>query len=639
VPDSSHGVKQICAFAVPKIFMAVKDHSMNGSSRSSSSVSGGSDTCGPDTCGPDTCGPEKDVEKNEMPTEEQPLCNGNALATNKSKNLRVLSNCQRLSYGVGHVLNDLTASMWFSYMLVFLHQVNKFNNSLSGILILIGQISDAVFTPFIGFESDRTSGIKKIGKRKTWHLLGTLCVMISFPFLFTNCITCSHAPDIAQFVYFAPFIVIFQFGWASTQISHLSFSSDYTPHRHERVTLQSIRNMFAVIANLSVFGIFLILFYIQGSLTTLDSGELGAGDAPKFQTLALLCIGIGTVTNFIFHFGTKEKSDSNDDQNSNRDVAVENSIEQSTVLHSKMSWIDWLKEHQFYQVAVLYMATRLYINVSQVFFPMYLLETIFLDKKSIALLPLVTYCSSFLVSLSASHINKFLGRKMAYVVAVAVGLSSCAWMYFIPGKSDQVYGAAVLLGAAGSLLLITSLSMTSDLISANTESGAFVFGAMSFTDKLSNGLAVFLIQTFHPCSGCCPACEYYYRYVQVLVPGGALVIGFIALLTLIPQDIGARVKAEAVLKVMENHASGINYSSTNSIECTCGSFTIPSGTCSSCGKINPNNLTHNVQVHRHFDTDEISDDSTDERPLLGSSVASINNDLRCVTDYGSVRDC
>lgn len=44
-------------------------------------------------------------------------------------------------------------------------------------------------------------------------------------------------------------------------------------------------------------------------------------------------------------------------------------------------------------------------------------------------------------------------------------------------------------------------------------------------------------------SGCCPACVPYYRNVQVFVPGAALVIGFIALLTLIPQNIGARSRA------------------------------------------------------------------------------------------------
>ena len=79
---------------------------------------------------------------------------------------------QKLSYSVGHVLNDLTASMWFTYMIIYFHQVKDFNNGLAGDLVLIGQISDAIFTPFIGYESDRTSGFWNMGKRKTWHFVG-----------------------------------------------------------------------------------------------------------------------------------------------------------------------------------------------------------------------------------------------------------------------------------------------------------------------------------------------------------------------------------------------------------------------------------------------------------------------------------
>lgn len=30
-------------------------------------------------------------------------------------------------------------------------------------------------------------------------------------------------------------------------------------------------------------------------------------------------------------------------------------------------------------------------------------------------------------------------------------------------------------------------------------SGAFVYGAMSFSDKVANGLAVMVVQSLHPC--------------------------------------------------------------------------------------------------------------------------------------------
>ena len=37
-------------------------------------------------------------------------------------------------------------------------------------------------------------------------------------------------------------------------------------------------------------------------------------------------------------------------------------------------------------------------------------------------------------------------------------------------------------------MLIISLSLTADLIGKDKESGAFIYGAMSLLDKLSNGL-------------------------------------------------------------------------------------------------------------------------------------------------------
>lgn len=58
----------------------------------------------------------------------------------------------------------------------------------------------------------------------------------------------------------------------------------------------------------------------------------------------------------------------------------------------------------------------------------------------------------------------------------------------------QIFNICQLLGSSGSILLVTSLGISADFIGQNTESGAFVYGFMSFTDKLGNGLAVMIIQ-------------------------------------------------------------------------------------------------------------------------------------------------
>lgn len=82
----------------------------------------------------------------------------------------------KLAYGVGHVLNDVCASMWFTYLLVYFHLILGFTPTYAGLVLLIGQIADALATPFVGLHSDKEDNfwLCTYGKRKTWHLLGKL---------------------------------------------------------------------------------------------------------------------------------------------------------------------------------------------------------------------------------------------------------------------------------------------------------------------------------------------------------------------------------------------------------------------------------------------------------------------------------
>ena len=45
----------------------------------------------------------------------------------------------KVAYGVGHLQNDLTAAMWFSFMLVFFIDVVGLSTQESGFLLLLGQ--------------------------------------------------------------------------------------------------------------------------------------------------------------------------------------------------------------------------------------------------------------------------------------------------------------------------------------------------------------------------------------------------------------------------------------------------------------------------------------------------------------------
>ena len=150
-----------------------------------------------------------------------------------------LSVFRKLSYGVGHIFNDLCASMWFTYLVLFFHKVVELGNTYAGLLILIGQVADAAATPIIGFLCDKTH--VRYGRRKLWHLIGTVMVAVSLFFIWHTCLGCQSSHLGIKIVYFSVPIIIFQFGWASVQISHLSLIPELTSDKNQRVGLNAIR--------------------------------------------------------------------------------------------------------------------------------------------------------------------------------------------------------------------------------------------------------------------------------------------------------------------------------------------------------------------------------------------------------------
>lgn len=174
----------------------------------------------------------------------------------------------------------------------------------------------------------------------TFLLQGVICVVFSFGFMFNLCPTCQNSVEWARFIYYAPFVVIFQFGWASTQISHLSLIPQLSPCENERVALNAIRYAFTVISNLFVYGMAYIFFKFN------DENEcdtcISRDDAPKFQYLSIIMISTGIIFQIIFHVGTNEK-------NLIREEDVDETNE-SNINYDKLDWIGYLKCYRFYAV-------------------------------------------------------------------------------------------------------------------------------------------------------------------------------------------------------------------------------------------------------------------------------------------------
>lgn len=467
---------------------------------------------------------------------------------------------QRLSYGVGHSLNDFTASMWFSYLIVYLQLVLGFSSNYAGFVLLVGQVADAIATPLLGYEISNVQGSKvcrKYGKRKFLHLIGTVCVIVSFPFIFSVCPGCEESSEFAFTVMLVPLVVIFQIGWAATQVSHLSLIPAITPHETERDFLNVLRYAVDIMSDVSTY----IVVWCVFDLTRKPVGDhqtITSEYANKFMLIVIIIVGIGSFFSVIFHIGVKEnQEDGPDSDEHSADGLKPNQPEKDPQVPKNVSWKGWMREVHFYQVGFLYTFVRLFQNMSSVFMPLYLQESLRANDDFIAKIPLIMNISGFVISCALPKFFKVFSKKVTFLSGAAMGVGSCIWVGIGHGPgfcSSGIYGVGILMGAGASVLVICALSFTHDLIGTSVESGAFVYGCMSFCDKLANGIGGMLVQHLH--SVRCDKCDWFYKDVMSYGVGGTAVFASLILLTLIPANLGQRKSTYngAVLPTKEDNS-------------------------------------------------------------------------------------
>ena len=194
--------------------------------------------------------------------------------------------------------NDLVASCWFSYLLVFLRTVLLFPSVHAGLLLLIGQLSDGAATPVVGFLSDRT--LSAFGKRRLWIVVGSVVVLLSFPPHLPRAAAAAAVADVAGAVLRRLHRPCSSSPGHPCRCRISRSCRELTRDNDERVLLNSLRSICTILANLTVF---LLAFAI---LHAKDTGALGPADLPAFFSLALMVVAIGALFSVVFVLGVPE---------------------------------------------------------------------------------------------------------------------------------------------------------------------------------------------------------------------------------------------------------------------------------------------------------------------------------------------
>ena len=145
----------------------------------------------------------------------------------KGKASTTLKQLEMVAYGFGNIQNDICGAMVLGYLLVFHTMVLKLSNESATIIVMVSLLVDGLSTILVGYLMTQTKKCwfsKKHGNLKSWLLLGTVLEIITFPLMFRKSVLLDHtnASETELIIYYGIVNTVFAFGWAVSQISHLS---------------------------------------------------------------------------------------------------------------------------------------------------------------------------------------------------------------------------------------------------------------------------------------------------------------------------------------------------------------------------------------------------------------------------------
>ncbi|GJP43464.1 hypothetical protein CLOM_g2923 [Closterium sp. NIES-68] len=448
---------------------------------------------------------------------------------------RALPRWQVLAYGTGHMLNDITAACWFTYLLIYLSDIGL-SPQQAGVVMLSGQFADAAATLVAGELIDR------FGHYKLWHFGGSVCTVVSFSSVFGGCLVCyllgsdSTAIETASYSVFA---AVFNCGWAATQVSHMAMVNCMTANPSSRVALNSCRNAFTMVANLSLFAIALAAFSL---FPAHSPSEVQA----QYRWISLVALSSGAVFLLIFYAGVKEPTLAHapvrlpSSRLLSPQPAADGSIDQSQQWGPKNgqseaaeeeqavpAWLFWFRQLAYFQVAAVYMLVRLITNVSQAMLPFFLIFDLGLHPSAKATIPALIFVCSFITSVVLQELHWDMGRmKMAFSIGALLWTGASAaflWVDAGPSMDLVVYALALVVGVSNALMLVTATSLEGVLVGQHVSVCAFVYGSLSFLDKFTCGIALVAIQAYNTkeefCGHASPTCpRSIVRWVLFLLP-------------------------------------------------------------------------------------------------------------------------
>ena len=155
------------------------------------------------------------------------------------------------------MMNDIGNQLLYSFRLVFFMKILGLSAANAGWLMLLGLIATASSSALAALLIDKINIpllSRKLGKRKSWHLIGTVIEVIVIPLYFSPCFLCPRdSGEWQKMIYVAMLGIIWSFSFSLIEIGHLSIIAVIAKDQGEAVELNAWR--FVTVVNISLMSV------------------------------------------------------------------------------------------------------------------------------------------------------------------------------------------------------------------------------------------------------------------------------------------------------------------------------------------------------------------------------------------------
>lgn len=314
---------------------------------------------------------------------------------------------QKIAFGMGDFGGNFLAIFIGGFVMVYMTNTIGLNAGIIGMLMFAGRIFDGITDVVCGNLIDHTH--TRYGKARPWMFVSAILCTLGIVAIFST----PHMSSTAQYVYFFVIYVLTNaFFYTANNISYCTLSALVTKNGDERVQLGMVRQAFATLAIMLIYGM------------SMSMVEQFGGGTKGWKTVALLFAVVFLMANLICVFSLKElpeEAGSKGRKENKKEISL---IETLKIL---------VKSKEFLSVLGVYLSFYLFTGVMGavgVYYTMYVLgSTGYMGILSMAQnIPMIIAMAVVPIMLSKWGVYKTVNRSLSMAILGGIAFCIAAFM-------------------------------------------------------------------------------------------------------------------------------------------------------------------------------------------------------------------